>query len=160
MRYPLLVSPLWRPLLLPFGATGDRAYVEVENGAVHVRFGFLFDHTFPLEDIETAGNAGWPLWAGIGWRTNFIGSVGLIGSYSNIVELRFHERHSVRMLLPLRCDRLYLSVEDPEAFIDAVSGKSSKPVKRPPPRRTRQPRSTKAARSNGAQSLRSRTKRG
>ena len=44
------------------------------------------------------------------------GLVGLIGSYKNIVEIRFRTRHRDNMLIPrLRCDRLAISLKDPKA---------------------------------------------
>ncbi len=46
-RFPMLISPLWRYLLLPFGVTPDRAYAEIENGELHVRFGRVFDARLP-----------------------------------------------------------------------------------------------------------------
>lgn len=120
MRFPVLISPLWRPLLLALGATPARSYVEIEGGQLHVRFGWLFDKRFPLDKVEAASPSHWPLWAGIGWRTNFRGTVGLIGTYVNIVEVRFKERQRVSLLLPLTCRRLYLSLEQPRDFIAAL----------------------------------------
>ncbi len=120
MRFPLLLSPYWRPLLLPFGGTPKRSYVELEDGALHVRFGWLFNHRFPLSQVEAASPSHWPLLAGIGWRTNFRGTVGLIGTYVNVVEIRFKERQRLRMLLPTSCERLYLSLAEPRDFIAAL----------------------------------------
>ena len=120
MRFPILRSPLWRPLLLPFGGTSQRSYVELEDGVMHVRFGWLFDHRFPLDQVEAASPSHWPLLRGIGWRTNFRGTVGLIGTYVNVVEIRFKERQRVRMLLPTSCERLYLSLAEPRDFIAAL----------------------------------------
>ena len=120
MRFPILLSPYWRPLLLPFGGTPKRSYVELEDGALHVRFGWLFNHRFPLSQVEAASPSHWPLLAGIGWRTNFRGTVGLIGTYVNVVEIRFKERQRLRMLLPTSCERLYLSLAEPRDFIAAL----------------------------------------
>jgi len=124
MRFPILISPFWRPLLLLFGATGGRSFAQIEDGELRVRFGFLFDHRFPLAQIETVIPSRWPLWAGIGWRTTFRGTVGLIGTYVNIVEIRFKERQRVRMVLPLSCRRLCLSMADPQAFVAALRGRA------------------------------------
>ncbi len=51
-RFPILISPLWRPFLLPFGATPERAFAAIEDNQLHVRFGRLFDHRFPLKAVE------------------------------------------------------------------------------------------------------------
>ena len=125
MRFPILMSPLWRPLLLPFGGTTQRSYAELEDGVLHVRFGWLFDHRFPLNQVEASSPSHWPLLGGIGWRTNFRGTVGLIGSYVNVVEIRFKERQRLRMLLPTSCERLYLSLAEPHDFIAALQEATS-----------------------------------
>ncbi len=120
MRFPILISPLWRPLLLPLGGTPGRAFAEVEDGHLHVRMGWLFNHRFPLADVEAASPSHWPVWAGIGWRTSFRGTVGLIGTYVNIVEVRFKKPQRVRMFLPMTCRRLYLSLDEPRDFVAAL----------------------------------------
>ena len=120
MRFPMLLSPFWRPLLLPFGGTPTRSYAEIEDGHLHVRFGLLFDQRFPLDEIEAAAPSHWPVWAGIGWRASLRGTVGLIGTYVNIVEVRFKQRQRVRMVLPVPCQRLFLSLEEPRDFISAL----------------------------------------
>jgi hypothetical protein len=120
MRFPILISPLWRPLLLPFGGTPGRAFAEVGDGQLHVRMGCLFSERFLLADVEAASPSHWPVWAGVGWRTSFRGTVGLIGTYVNIVEVRFKEPQRVRMFLPMTCRRLYLSLEEPRDFIAAL----------------------------------------
>jgi hypothetical protein len=116
----MLISPLWRPFLVPFGATAGRSYADVEDGQLHVRFGFLFNGKFPLEKVESVTPSHWPLWAGVGWRTSFRGTVGLVGTYVNIVEIRFTEPVPVNMVIPQRCKQLYISVTDPQGFIGAL----------------------------------------
>jgi hypothetical protein len=118
-RFPILISPFWRYLLLPLGAMPERCFAEIEDGELHVRFGRWFDLRFPLEEVEEVGLSHWPLWAGIGPRY-LRGAVGLIGTYVNTVEVRFKEPQRVRMLLPVRCERLTLSMEDPRAFMAAL----------------------------------------
>lgn len=147
MRFPILMSPLWRPLLLPFGATQERSYLEIQDGELHARFGWLFDGTFALADLEGASPSHWSIWGGIGWRTNFRGNVGLIGTYVNIVEVRFKEPQRVRMVLPTPCRRLYVSLQDPRAFIAALqraTGEKAAPKKSAPKKSAKRP----AARAN------------
>ncbi len=120
MRFPILISPFWRPFLLPLGATAERSFAEIEDGQLHVRFGVLFDHRFPLDQVESAEAAHWPLWAGVGWRTNFRGTIGLIGTYVNTVEVRFKQPQRVRLVAPFSCRRLCLSLADPSGFLAAL----------------------------------------
>jgi len=129
IRFPIRRDPWWAPLLLLFGATPGRSYVELAGDRLVARFGWLFHHSFPLTGIEGAGMRSWPLLYGIGWRTNLIGVVGLTGSYRNVVEVRFKRRRWVWMLLPLSCNRLAVSLEDPDAFLEALA-KAGVPVSR------------------------------
>jgi hypothetical protein len=120
MRFPIRRSPVWVPLLVLFGATADRSYLEVAGDRLVARFGWLFHHSFPLGDVEGATRRSWPLLCGIGWRSNLLGIIGLIGSRTGVVEVRFRRRRWLWMVLPLPCDRLAVSLEDPEAFLEAL----------------------------------------
>jgi hypothetical protein len=104
-------------------------YVELADDRLVARFGWLFHYSFPLASIEGAGKRSWPLLYGIGWRTNLFGVIGLIRSRGNVVEVRLKRRRWVWMLLPLSCNRLGVSPEDPEAFLEAL-GKVGVPVSR------------------------------
>ena len=129
MRFPILRSPWWAPLLLLFGATPGRSYVELAGDRLVARFGWLFHHTFLLTDIEGARRRSWPWLYGIGWRSNFIGLIGLIGSRGNVVEMRFKRRQRMWLLLPVSINRLAVSLEDPGAFLEALA-KAGVPVSR------------------------------
>jgi hypothetical protein len=128
-RFPIRRDPWWAPLLLLFGGTPGRSYVELADGRLVAHFGWLFHYSFPLADIERAGKRSWPLLYGIGWRSNLIGLIGLIGSHQNVVEMRFKRRRWIWLLLPFPCNRLAVSMEDPEAFLEAL-GKVGVPVSR------------------------------
>jgi len=128
-RFPIRRSPWWATLLLLFGATPGRSYVELAGDRLVARFGWLFNYSFPLADIEEAEMRSWPLVYGIGWRTNLSGVIGLIGSGGNVVEVRLRRGRWVWMVLPLPCNRLAVSLEDPEAFLEALA-KVGVPVSR------------------------------
>jgi len=123
-HFGFAISPVWRPALLPLGVTANRAYMEVGAEDLHVRFGF-FDYHFALDEIEDAVVSRWPVWAGVGARTNFRGVVGLLGSYVNVVEIRFKEPQQVRLLARVPCRRLFISVEEPHAFIAALKRRAT-----------------------------------
>jgi hypothetical protein len=127
IRFPILRSPQAAALLRIFGATPERSYVELTDASLTARFGWLFNHSFPLADIEGAGRRSWPLLYGVGWRSNLFGVIGLIGARENVVEVRLERRRWVWMLLPLSCNRLAVSLEDPEALLDALA-KAGVPV--------------------------------
>ncbi len=120
-RFPILITAFGSLMLLPFGVSRRSAAAQLRDGKLHVQFGPMFDQTFELGEIEAVEKSRWPLWAGIGPRTNFRGAVGLVGGYRNIVAIRFKQPQEVRMfVISTTCETLYLSMEHPEAFIEAV----------------------------------------
>lgn len=120
-RFPILITALGSLLLLPFGVSRKSAVAQIRDGKLHVQFGPMFDQTFELAEIEAVEKSRWPLWAGIGLRTNFRGAVGLVGGYRNIILIRFKKPQEVRMfVIGATCERLYLSMEEPETFIGAI----------------------------------------
>lgn len=118
-RFALAISPVWRPALLVLGVTPKRSYIEIGEEEAHVCFGRLEYH-FPLNAVEDVRLSNWPLWAGIGVRTNFRGNVGLVGAYVNVVKITFKEPQQMRLLLKTMCKQLFLSVEEPHALITAL----------------------------------------
>jgi hypothetical protein len=123
LRFPLLRSRLWRPLLLLFGGTRGRSYLEIDSETLTARFGWAFRYRFPLSDIEDATLVRRLPWYSysIGWHSDLRGGIGLTGAYKNLVEIRFRRRRWVWMLLPLPCKRLVASLEEPQAFLDALA---------------------------------------
>lgn len=117
MEFPIRVHPLLVPFLLPIGAVGARAVVRLAGGRIRVTFGVLFDHTFPLEQVVDIRRSGWPWWRGLGLRVGLGGRVGLIGSTEGVVCLRFRVPQRVRVVVPLRCTELHVSVVDPEGLL-------------------------------------------
>jgi hypothetical protein len=103
------------------GVSPERAYAEIDEGVLRIRFG-IFRHEFPLSEIESAAKKDWPYWRGIGWRANWLGTVGIIGTYVNVVQLQFKQRQFADALfVPVPCKDLWLSMENPRSFIAALS---------------------------------------
>lgn len=125
-RFNIRVARPWQLVMRPFGVTRDRAFVDVTNDEVRFHYGLLFDHTVTRADIETASRREWPWWMGIGLRTNFRGLIGLIGSYEGVVEIKLRTR--IRTWVVFRCDRLAVSLDDPDVFIAAISSRAAAPV--------------------------------
>lgn len=113
-----------QPLLFMVGLTRDsNSYVAIEGDRLRVRFGWFFNQTFALSDIERAEAMRWPWYYGLGWRANLVGLVGLVASMQGVVAIRFRERQRVGGIVPffkLRCDRLAVSLREPEDFIAAL----------------------------------------
>jgi hypothetical protein len=120
-RFQIAITQLSQLLMIPFGVTRSRAYAQVQEGALRIRFGPMFDERVPLQNIKSAEVTKWPRWAGVGPRTNFRGTVGLVGSYGDVVRLTLKEPLSVHLfVVPVRCSRLYLSLDHPEAFLKEI----------------------------------------
>ena len=121
-RFEMRVDAFWRPLIVPLGGTDARSYAEIsDDGQLRVRFGFPFDHTFPIASIERVEGARPQWWAGIGWHTNFASDVRLLGSHDGCVEVLFREPHTINMPLPTRCERLTISLKLPREFLAALA---------------------------------------
>jgi hypothetical protein len=120
-RYRIRRSPWWSPLLVIFGATDARSYVEIAGASLDTRFGW---HTarVPLTSIISAERSHWPWYGGIGWRSNLRSTLGLIGSHDGVVRLRVDPPARTRLLgIPFRMRDLYISLEDPSGFLAALS---------------------------------------
>jgi hypothetical protein len=119
-RFPLKLSPVWRPVLFLYGATRRSAYVDVGPDALVARMGWN-KIELPRDEIEWARRSGWPWWRGVGFRGSVGGSVGVIGAYSPVVRIHLRRpRLTLLSILPTRMRDLYVSVEDPEGLIAAL----------------------------------------
>ena len=145
MRFQIRVDPVWRPFMLIGGATRENSYAEVTDDGITVCFGLLFKRAIPFGDVKEVFARSWPFLYGIGWRSNLRGVIGLVGSYSGVVEIRLNERSRAWGVFP--CDRIGVSLEDPEGFIAAVKGKQEPPPSKktaaPKRKRTTRPRRAK-----------------
>ncbi len=129
-RFQIRIDPWWAPPLFLGGATRDTSFVEVDDEAVRVRFGWLLSATIPRANVEGAAAIEWPWWRGLGWRVGLGEPVGLTGSYSGVVELRLKEPLRVWGLVRYR--RLAISLERPEEFVNSFAP-SPPPKPRPRP---------------------------
>lgn len=121
-RFALRRDPVWRPLLLLFGGTAGGSFVELGPGTLRVRFGPGFDATIPRAEVAEAAPVRWPLLGGVGWRTNLRGAVALVGATRGVVRLRLVAPRRCRFFgVPLRCRELYVSLEEPDAFLALLS---------------------------------------
>ena len=154
-RFQMRIDRLWAPAVLVGGATRGNSYVEVTPEAVTFHFGYIFNHTEDRDSIREVKSRSWPWWMGIGWRSNLRGLLGLVGSYQNVVEVNFESRARAWGILPM--DRIAISLEDPEGFMEALKppapAKAKAPAAKKPARRN-----TRNTRNNGSTTKR-RTKR-
>jgi hypothetical protein len=120
MRFAIRRRSFMKPLLALFGGVESRSFVEIEGGKVRAVFG-LFDESFDVAEIQSAGRTSWPFLAGIGWRVWFGGTVGLIGDMSEVVELVLKTPRKVGAFpIKVECRRLCVSLEDADGFLKAL----------------------------------------
>ena len=119
-RFAIARSRWWRPLLALFGGTAARSYVTVNDDGCVARFGFN-RIALPHEHIAAAEVGKWPWYGGIGWRTNFKDTLGLIGTRDGVVLITLAAPVRTRLLkIPITVTKLYVSVEDPQGVIAAL----------------------------------------
>jgi hypothetical protein len=138
-RYQIRIDPAWRPLLGILGGREADSYAEVSADGIHFRFGPWFDRTIARSKIASASRRDWPWWMGVGWRSDLRGLVGLIGSTMGVVEIRLTE--PLRRWAGLKCDRIAVSFDDPDGFLDEILAREAPPKPRKPAAR----RTVKAA---------------
>jgi hypothetical protein len=124
MNFNISRTPAWRWLLALFGATSSHSQVRIEEDALDVEFG-PFHHRIALADVARVSVAyrklSWWQYS-IGWRTNFAGTVGLLGEAANVVQVSLLKPFKARLFpgISVTCRELFISMEAPDAFVSAV----------------------------------------
>ena len=120
MRFSFRLDPLWRGPLLLIGARRSGAWVDLGEEALQLRFGF-FSARIPLADVHGARRIDWPFYYGIGVRLAPRRTIGYIGSQRGVVEVRLRRARRFSVIVPVERERVALSLQAPDAFIDALS---------------------------------------
>ncbi len=121
MRFPMRLDPWWVPLLAIFGAIPPLSYVAVDADSLRVCFG-IFRYRITRVQVVGARRVSGNWLYGIGVHTNFVNGLIVNGSLAGLVELRLNPAQAFWVLfLPTRCTRFYLSLEQPDAFLAALS---------------------------------------
>jgi hypothetical protein len=119
-RYPIRLGPRSRPLLrLLFGVRPENAYVDLGD-EIDARFGRFAVRT-PLANVTGWRIEGpWRWITAIGVRRSVRhGDVTFGGNHAGGVRIDFREPVAFR---PFRIPALYVTVEDPDAFAEALAG--------------------------------------
>jgi hypothetical protein len=103
------------------------SFVAVADERTRIRFAGFVDTVVANSDIASAKLVKWPIWGGIGIRTNFRGHVALTSAWGEAVELDL--RSPVRIwviprLWKVNASRLTLSIRNGYKLVDHFSGKS------------------------------------
>jgi hypothetical protein len=130
-RFIIRVDPWWWPLLIISGILpSSPRYVALEDSVVRVRLGWLetrFPHAHVVAAQRVRGDWRWS----IGWHVVFVGTTALIvnGSWAGMVELRLEPSLVSRSLLvPISCSCVRLSLEEPEALLEALGSLGTGPA--------------------------------
>jgi hypothetical protein len=103
------------------GITRRRSFVAIGTTDIDVHFGwahFRFARDAMAGASRVRGSWGY----GVGIHTNYVDRLIVNGSLANLVEIRFSPPQRAWMLFPIRCQRLIVSLEDPEGFMAALAG--------------------------------------
>ena len=106
------------PLSVPLGLGPKRSEMRIEDGTLHVRFGWGFRTEIPLTSIKDAKPSNERVYASgaHGWRGRWL----VNGSSKDIVELTIAPPvRAYVMGAPIKLQTLYVSVTDPQALIAA-----------------------------------------
>ena len=127
MRYDFQIDPLMKWILLPFSATPENCFAEIESETLHVKMGKLFDEVLPLSHMKQAESSQWPFYLGLGARLGLNGEYGVLASTKNVVAIDFQDHEYIKALGPMhfKAQKLVLSLEEPEAFMRALNEKLS-----------------------------------
>jgi hypothetical protein len=129
MRFPIKITEnfILEPIMHTFGVKAETSYVEISGGSLEVRMGIWFHETFPLDQIGKIAPSDWPWWGGLGVKLHHHG-VGVVGSTEGVVNVQLKGPQKVRAVLEVEATQLWISVENHEAFLNALSEATHLPV--------------------------------
>jgi hypothetical protein len=110
------------PFSVPLGCGPKRSEVRIEDGALHVKFGWGFRTAVPLSSITKAepNHDRVYAWGAHGWRGRWL----VNGSSKGVVELTIDPpTRAYVMGVPITLRTLWVSVTDPDALIEACTRK-------------------------------------
>jgi hypothetical protein len=127
MRFQILRSGGFSWLLRLFGASAAKSFVAVTPSGLHVRFG-PFAQDIPRAEVQAVSlHAETVPWfrTGIGWRTDLMGKVALIGAPRNVVRIELNPERKVWLMgIRVTMRELFISLEEPQRFIEATALKA------------------------------------
>ena len=129
MNFAIRVDPWWWPVLIIIGVLpSSPRYVALEDRLVRVRLGWL-ETRFPRAHIVAAQRVQGDWRWSIGWHVVPVGTKALIvnGSWAGMVELRLEPPLARSLLVPLICSCVRFSLEEPDAFLEALGSPATTP---------------------------------
>jgi hypothetical protein len=132
MRFPIKITDnfLLEPLLHTFGVRRETTFVELDADSITVSMGRWFHERIPLDQIAAVAPSSWPWWGGLGVKLHHHG-IGVVGSTEGIVNLEFKVPLKMHALVIMEVKQLWLSLEDSDGFLRALSAACRLPVSEP-----------------------------
>lgn len=113
----------WTRFLFSLAGHGPEvSSVDITDGTIHVRSGWLFQADIPISSLAVVERAKNPWWNFGGVQTSGLGSWAVGGAYRNVVRLELESKAKGRLfsLFSISIRRLFLSIDDPDGFVAAV----------------------------------------
>jgi hypothetical protein len=134
MRYPIAVTrnPVLRPLLALLGVRSASSWVNLDEAGVTVRMGRWFEEAIPLSEIAAFGPSTWPRWGGYGVKLAPRKGIGVVASTKGVVHIALRQPRRMSVVIMSRsAERLWVSLEEREAFLAELSRLTGLPVSAP-----------------------------
>jgi hypothetical protein len=130
MRFPIKVTENFflEPIMNMFGASTEKSYVEIGDGTFEVCMGKWFHETFPLAEVKSLAPSDWPWWGGLGVKLCPHHGVGVVGANEGIVNVQLKTPQPAHVLLAVQCQQLWMSMQDADAFLKAMSAATKVPI--------------------------------
>jgi hypothetical protein len=121
MKFAISFNPLFKPLATILGTGPGQSGVEVEADRIDVRMGWAFRAGIPrasIRKVEQVDRIPALMGLGVhGWR----GTWAVNGAQRGAVKITIDPPADARVLLvPVKLRELYISLEQPEAFVVAA----------------------------------------
>ncbi len=104
------------------------SFVAISDERTRIRFGGFVDTVILNSDVIGARLVWHPWYAGLGVRSNFGGTVGLIGAWGAVAELDLNQPVRIWLiprLLRVRARKLRVSVKNPQKLVDRFAASPS-----------------------------------
>lgn len=129
MRYPIKITDnfLLEPIMHTFGCRPETSFAEIKDGSLEVSMGIWFHEVVPLSEIARIAPSEWPWWGGLGVKLYHHG-IGVVASLDGVANVRFKSPIKMRAVVQVECSQLWISLEDREGFLRALSERCSLPI--------------------------------
>jgi len=100
-----------------------RARIEIRTGDLLIKMGILTNFKLPIEKIKEIDEVNHLFIQGVGIRACGNKEIAVVTATGRAIRLNLKSKHSLKVfnLIPLSFERLRISPEEPERFIETIS---------------------------------------